>query len=112
MIWRDARSLGAARPISSQARWIESTITPAESIRVPSQSKINKSNCLGMLQGIQKRSQIGGKRRFDRHALAGDRVVEDALRRVEEHALHPLFDKLYVEFEGPGGGGPRGRGAQ
>src|SRR5512142_2134563 len=98
MIWREARSPGAGRPMSSHARWIESTITPAESIRVPSQSKISRSNCLG-IQGIQKSSQVSRQRCLDLQALTADGVIEDEPRRMQEHALEPLLGQPLVEIE-------------
>src|SRR5512139_2346234 len=98
MIWREARSLGAGRPISSQARWIESTITPAESIRVPSQSKISRSYCL-VIQRVQKRSQFSGQRRLDHEVLARNKMIERKFGRMQEHALQPLLGQPPVEFE-------------
>src|SRR4030065_2285484 len=85
--------------MSSQTRWIESTITPAESIRVPSQSKINRSNCLGILQVIQESGQFGRQRRLNQHALAGNGMLEAQLGGVQGHPLQSLLHPPLVEFE-------------
>lgn len=42
-MWLAASRLGNGQPRSALACWMQATMTPAESIRVPSQSKISKS---------------------------------------------------------------------
>ncbi len=73
-----ACSVGTAPPTSTTARWMQRTMTPVESYRVPSQSKAIRSNWrgrgLGMVVG--KLLEVGGQRRFEAHRLVGGGMAE------------------------------------
>ena len=91
-------SLGTGSPRSRQAAWSESTMWPAESISVPSQSNTSRSNRFpiqssnagwGPASSRVDRTglQFRGQRRFQGDGCRRGRVLEPDACGVQEHAL-------------------------
>jgi hypothetical protein len=109
MMWLAAARLGTGQPRSAQAAWMLWTMTPAESISVPSQSKIRSSKRLAWpvsqligRSGSVKIRQVGRQWAPPVQRQTADRVQELKARRMQEHAFQALtFFKARFSSKSP-----------
>src|SRR5487761_2494145 len=102
MTWAARSRSGTGSPRSLQLAWMLAIMAPAESISVPSQSNTSNSNRFGIYFLFQDRYEIfqfRRQRRLQLQPVAGQRMHEGELPRVQEHALHALLGQALVQFE-------------